>query len=123
MTKVKVAIVIALLCCMTCCAVSDPNELRKNHAGKISFMVNSGYQEVYRRIVEHKRIHPSERISQIYTDQRAAKIILRRPVAPSDSYVLIDIVFVENNLTSVDFYYYYSVSRDLGIELKEMLTK
>ena len=122
MKLLKVFIVICVACYFGC-AVSNPNELRQNHKGKISFTVNSGYQEVFRKIVEHEEMPMHETHSQIYTDLRSGKIYLRRAVTPFDSFVLIDVAFVNDKLTTVDYYYYFSAWESLGLKLKDLLTK
>jgi len=112
-----------VFCYLAGCAVSNPNELRQNHKGKISFTVSSGYQEVYRKIVEYEEMPMHETQSQIYTDLKTGKIYLRRAVTPFDSFVLIDIFFVKDNMTTVDYYYYFPAWESLGLKLRDLLTK
>jgi len=123
MKLLKAFITICVFYYLVGCAVNNPNELRQNHNGKISFTVNSGYQEVFRKIVEYEEMPMHETRSQIYTDLKSGKIYLRRAVTPFDSFVLIDVVSVKDKLTTVDYYYYFPAWESLGLKLKDLLTK
>ena len=101
------------------CAVRNPNDLRQNHKGKIHFIVNKGYQEVYRNIVEYEEMPVHETHSELYTDIKSGKIYLRSAVTPFDSFVLIDIIHIEPEVTEVNYYYYFSAWQSLGEKIKK----
>jgi len=103
------------------CGVKTPNDLRQNHEGKIHFIVNKGYQEVYRNIVEYEEMPVHETCSELYTDIKSGKIYLRGVFTPFYSFVLIDIIHIEPEITEVNYYYYFPVWKDLGDKIKKRL--
>lgn len=83
------------------------------------FIVNKGYQEVYRNIVEYEEMPVHETHSELYTGIKSGKIYLRRAVTPFDSFVLIDIIHLKREVTEVTYYYYFSAWQSLGEQIKK----
>jgi hypothetical protein len=110
----------ALVCLLGGCAVQNPDQLRQDNAGKIQFVVNKGYQEVYRRIVEFEEMPDHAYRSELYTDIKCGKIWFKRAFPPFDTFILIDIIHIEPGVTEVNYYYYFPAWKGFGERIRNL---